>query len=111
VKDLWSIGSIRECFCRGLRETRNETTLQKIKVEIKNILAVAWAQKKWQQEELKLKSAREAKLRLPLLPIVRRGRICGRRYYFFRQFIWGDYGVRSGEIPWSSWRGALRHGT
>jgi hypothetical protein len=33
VKDLWSIGSIRGCFCRGLRELERNT-LQKVKVEI-----------------------------------------------------------------------------
>ena len=33
MKDLWSIGSIRECFCRGLRELERNTW-QKVKVEI-----------------------------------------------------------------------------
>ena len=33
MKDLWSIGSIRGCFCRGLPELERNT-LQKVKVEI-----------------------------------------------------------------------------
>jgi hypothetical protein len=104
VKDLWSIGSIRGCFCRGLRELERDT-LQKSK-------GAAWAQRNGSglkpalHEELKLKSREKPSLGFFFYQLFTVGGFVGGDY-FFGQFI-GDY-VVVGKFHGVAGAG-LRHG-
>ena len=122
MKDLWSIASIRGCFCRGLRELERNT-LQKIKVEIlRRSLSgspqdgkhsgVARAQRSVSSvkpalhEELKLKSREKPSLGFFFYQLFAVGGFVGGDY-FFGQFI-GDY-VVVGKFHGVAGAG-LRHG-
>ena len=121
MKDLWSIVSIRGCFCRGLRELERNT-LQQAKVNPSAIVigspqdgkhsGVARAQRNVSSvkpalhEELKLKSREKPSLGFFFYQLFAVGGFVGGDY-FLGQFI-GDY-VVVGKFHGVAGAG-LRHG-